>query len=123
MDDAEADPKPRYRPRRFEHDEGDAPASSWFPGPDRRAAEQQVAWRRLMSHEDADRLVGAAIEWLRGKWGEERPCPYCGDPTWEVGAPFELLRPSTERMSLVFPITCVNCGATTLLDAERAGLA
>jgi hypothetical protein len=111
--------RPRAGSRQPEHDE----PSSWFPGPEERAAEQQVAWRRLMAGEDADRLVGAAIAWMREKWGDERPCPYCGGPTWEVGTPFELSRPSGEALSLVFPVVCANCGNTALVNASRAGLA
>jgi hypothetical protein len=92
--------------------------TSWFPGPDQRAAESRAAWRRLMATDDADRLVEDVIAWIRERWGEDRPCPYCGGSTWEVGPPFELGRPSGE---LVSPVVCVGCGNTALVNARQIG--
>jgi hypothetical protein len=123
MDDAEAEPNPRYRPRRDARIGAPPPSESWFPGPDQRAAEYRVAWRRLATEADADRLLEGAIAWVRQTWGEERPCPYCGGSMWEVGMPFELAQASSDAMALAFPVMCSNCGNTTLINASRAGLA
>jgi hypothetical protein len=112
-----------YRPRPEVRSEERRPGESWFPGPDDRAAQYGVGWRRLAPETDAERLLDGAIAWVRQKWGEERPCPYCGDSEWEVGTPFELARGSSDAVALAFPVVCSNCGNTTLINAGRAGLA
>lgn len=63
-----------------------------------------------------------AIAWLTQKWGT-RPCPYCGDPNWNVGA--KLLEGRTWGEEGVIPmlqVTCSNCGQTVSVDATVAGL-
>jgi hypothetical protein len=121
-EDRSPEPNPRYKPRPDAGSEEQQYGASWFPGPDHRAAEYRVAWRRLASEPDADRLLDGAIAWIRQKWGEERPCPYCGDSMWEVGMPFELAQAPSGAMALAFPVICSNCGNTTLVNAGRAGL-
>jgi hypothetical protein len=77
----------------------------------------------LASEVDADSLLDGAIAWVRQKWGEQRPCPYCGDSTWEVGMPFEFTRGSSDAVALAFPVIRSNCGNTALINTGRAGLA
>lgn len=60
--------------------------------------------------------VAAAIGWLREKWGEERPCPYCGSTSHAVGPPGSLVHESGKAVSPSIPVVCRNCGNTTFID-------
>lgn len=96
-----------------------------------------AAWRRsrLMAIWQAQRagrelspdqrtfLVQEAINWLRGKWGESSPCPYCGNLLWEIGTPLNIAQVEGKPLSPHFPAMCSNCGHTVFINAIRAGLA
>jgi hypothetical protein len=68
-------------------------------------------------------LTQKAIEWLDEKWGEEKECPYCGEPEWVVGTAFgNLLDRDEAELSLTFPAVCDNCGNTVQIDVLRSGV-
>jgi hypothetical protein len=76
------------------------------------------AWGVLLFPDWQDR----AIAWLADKW-TTKGCPYCGNPTWNVGGKLIETRPWAE--SYVIPMmqaTCTNCGHTVSVDATIAGL-
>jgi predicted RNA-binding Zn-ribbon protein involved in translation (DUF1610 family) len=56
------------------------------------------------------------LAWIREKWGEQRPCPYCGEARWDVGPPVVL------GASPAVPVVCGNCGNTLLIDAGVMGV-
>lgn len=67
------------------------------------------------------------VAWLKGKWGDEPKCPYCGNNEWSVGVPTHLTtRPRTMpttfgSLPAVFPVMCTNCGQTVFVSAILAG--
>jgi len=65
----------------------------------------------LLAQEDA-------IRWLRDKWGDYKPCPYCGGTEWGVAPAVPVL---PEQGELVYPVTCQRCGSTTFLSAAFPG--
>lgn len=73
-------------------------------------------------------LVSAAITWLSANWGEgndSHPCPMCGEHTWEVGWPvaLPLVDPPIPGANIPhFPLLCVSCGNTILLNAFKTGI-
>jgi predicted RNA-binding Zn-ribbon protein involved in translation (DUF1610 family) len=76
----------------------------------------------------AEQLVDA-IDWTQRKWGQNHPCPYCGNQSWEVGPPVELLTEpvvSTQRFAAklepLYPVSCTNCGQTTLVRVRSPKL-
>jgi hypothetical protein len=118
------DGEPQYRPRgedpRRQRQQGESLLSQWYAGPDARSTDQLSAWTRFMQEPHSDRAVEAAIEWLGRTWGDARRCPYCDTAGWEVGPVFGIGHPPREF--LAFPVTCANCGSTTLIDAVHAGV-
>ena len=76
-----------------------------------------------MAKEDEvpSRPVGqeAAAKWIKRKWGELRPCPYCGGNAWTVTPAISLAPPvGDEGDHEVFPVTCNGCGNTVLVNAN-----
>lgn len=67
-------------------------------------------------------LVAAAINWLEERWGDQQPCPYCGNKEWTVGRPFTAALISGAAFTPHFPVTCNECGNTALINAVWAGL-
>jgi hypothetical protein len=73
---------------------------------------------RLPAPKTLDEYRDGVISWLIEKWGEETHCPYCGNPTWEVGpvvaSPKVPSWPSPAEDAGGFfpmvPIACSNCG-------------
>lgn len=64
-----------------------------------------------------------AAQWVREKWGEDKPCPYCGDNHWGVDGTLLNLRPIQGGFGyLAFQVICSNCGHTVLVNAVAAGL-
>jgi hypothetical protein len=59
----------------------------------------------------------SALKWIRQKWGDDKPCPYCGGIEWGVAAPrrFQTVEGQTEPM---FAVVCRNCGNTVLIDSR-----
>ena len=68
------------------------------------------------------------IQWLKEKWGEDRPCPMCGSPDWvvdAVGGVPQLSRKTGLNLESGFPIvpvSCTNCGFTAFMNALIAGI-
>lgn len=63
------------------------------------------------------------VRWLEEKWGASHPCPYCGNPTWQVDpTPVYLPRFQTTGAIPGYMVTCDNCANTVFILAERAGL-
>lgn len=77
--------------------------------------------RPLTPHQEQF-MVERAIAWLESTWGEERPCPYCDNPKWEIGTPFEIAATSGPPLTASFPVMCSKCGHTVFINAVRAGL-
>lgn len=67
-------------------------------------------------------LVAAAIDWLEDRWGDQQPCPYCGNKEWTVGRPFTAALISGAAFTPHFPVTCNQCGNTALINAVLSGL-
>ncbi len=103
------------------------------PAPDHPPGQDFREWalvylRRALPNADENVRQQLAEEMLRGanwleeKWGANRPCPYCGNPSWEVGIPVEIIvgaraGSSARPMAPLYPITCTNCGNTVLVRA------
>lgn len=67
--------------------------------------------------------IERATAWLVEKWGNERECPYCGNPTWGVGGRLiEARQWSDAGVIPMLQVTCTNCGHTVSVDAAVAGL-
>lgn len=69
-----------------------------------------------------DGLSKLSVEWLRARWGESRPCPYCDVATWTVGSPYDDFLRGEGKIKRQFEVTCDNCGHVVLMDAHSAGL-
>jgi hypothetical protein len=70
-----------------------------------------------------EQLVDQVIQHLTEKWGDERPCPYCGSTQWAVGK--RIVGPSLLRGLAVVPlvqVSCENCGNTVFIHLEAIGL-
>src|SRR5262245_24643893 len=69
-------------------------------------------------------LAERAITWLRDRWGDDKPCPYCGGTEWGVTGPFRLIRESIQgkRQRLaaepVYECVCRTCGNIVLIDSR-----
>jgi hypothetical protein len=101
----------------------DVPLPEPWPPPGQRTPEQQAQvemWER-------------AVAWLEKRWspgGETPACPYCGTREWSVGVPALLLSAAGGvpgggpwgGMSPVFPVMCLHCGNTVLINAILAGI-
>ncbi len=79
-------------------------------------------WAGLNTPADVG-LPEKALQWVKEKWGADRPCPYCEDNHWVVD-PSLVQVPSTQRTFsyLSFQVICTNCGNTVLLNAKMAEL-
>lgn len=63
------------------------------------------------------------VSWLEEKWGASRPCPYCGNTTWQIDpAPVHLPRFKDLGVIPGYMVTCSNCANTVFILAEAAGL-
>lgn len=79
--------------------------------------------------EEAQFEQGKLLEYLRQKWGEERPCQMCGHKEWAAADKVFELRAFKGGILMVggpvtpvIPIACTNCGNTVLVNAIVAGL-
>lgn len=66
--------------------------------------------------------TGKAVDWLKEKWGDDRECPYCGNPYWAVGPPVTFRSQMGRTPEPVFSAECTNCGHTVWINAVRAGI-
>ena len=63
-----------------------------------------------------------AANWIREKWGDQKPCPYCGGNSWVVTDAIRLAPEiGKEGDHMVFPVTCASCGNTVLVNANFPG--
>ena len=81
---------------------------------DWRETQPERANNDLSPVEDAE--TAAAIVWLREKWGDERPCPYCNNPSYFVGPPSPFALEAGGATAPQVPVICRNCGVTALID-------
>jgi len=91
------------------------------------AGEESELFRRAKERaqeirERRDRELRAAIQWLASTWQEGKHCPYCDNPSWEVGTPVEIALADGTNMSPHVPVMCTKCGNTVLINAIRAGV-
>lgn len=80
-------------------------------------------WRSALSSDDSGDLspreseeTDAAVLWLREKWGDDKPCPWCGNETYFVGPPQSLSVSEAGASTPLIPVICRNCGQTTFID-------
>src|SRR4051812_21662798 len=57
-----------------------------------------------------------ATQWLLDKWGDERPCPYCGNEHYFVAPPNSFAADPAGATSPYVPVICSNCGVTVFID-------
>jgi hypothetical protein len=70
-----------------------------------------------------DWRVAALLDWLSEKWGEERPCPYCGNVVWNVDpTPIGIERFARQGLIPAFLVACTNCGQSAYVLAEALGV-
>lgn len=64
--------------------------------------------------DDTERETPQEVErvqqWLADKWGEEKPCPYCGNTSWFVDGRMAAIR--------AYPVICSNCAHVVLLASQ-----
>jgi predicted nucleic-acid-binding Zn-ribbon protein len=65
---------------------------------------------------DRGEEASEAVEWVRRKWGDEKPCPYCGSVEYAVGPPNSFLTYEGQPTTPFIPVTCRNCGQTAFID-------
>jgi hypothetical protein len=65
--------------------------------------------------DSAEEETEAAIKWLREKWGDDKPCPWCGNDSYYVSPPESFLAP-TGRTVPYIAVICRNCGQATRVD-------
>ena len=86
------------------------------------SVDQETSNLELAELQLREAFIDGAISWLAAKWGNDRPCPYCGNPEWTVSLPFNLLLESRNTLPPHFSAVCTNCGNTVLINAIMAGL-
>lgn len=73
-----------------------------------------------------DAYVAGVVSWLTERWGPEKPCPYCGDTGWTIGAvrrvptaPNWPLEPGEVEPGFIpaIPITSTQCGHVVFINA------
>jgi hypothetical protein len=68
-------------------------------------------------------LAEAVIDFLIGKWGEHKECPFCGASDWQVGRLLQWpLWGSGDETFPAVPVICGNCANTTFINPLAAGL-
>ena len=81
---------------------------------------------RLPAPKTWDEFQAGVAKWLNEQWGRERPCPYCGNPEWDIGPakrePSAPGWPNEEddprgRFSPVVPVICTKCGHVVSVHA------
>jgi predicted nucleic-acid-binding Zn-ribbon protein len=65
---------------------------------------------------ELDAQTTAAIHWLKSKWGEDKPCPWCGNDTYYVSPPEPLALAEGGQTAPYISVICRNCGQTTRID-------
>jgi hypothetical protein len=58
----------------------------------------------------------AAIAWIRAKWGDDKPCPWCGNDTYYVTPPEPLAVPDGGQTVPYISVICRNCGQVARID-------
>jgi ribosomal protein S27AE len=67
----------------------------------------------------------AGVKWLQEKWGDDKPCPYCGGVAWSVAPPVYLVHNNHDdlyRSPPMLVVRCGTCGHTMFIDAIIAGV-
>jgi hypothetical protein len=72
---------------------------------------------------DSPDLAEPAIGSLKGKWGGERACPYCGEADWGVTGPFRIVRHTTAGQPTTglephYQAICHGCGNTVFINSR-----
>jgi hypothetical protein len=80
---------------------------------------------RLPAPKTWDEYVAGVIAWLETHWGAKKPCPYCGNPFWQIGQvrairaaenwPDKTQEPS--GFFPVVPVSCTKCGHIVSIQA------
>ncbi|MFL5896064.1 MAG: hypothetical protein ACJ76Z_13260 [Thermoleophilaceae bacterium] len=100
------------------------------PPPSHTVGAAEAYWEKMARQRAYDEWIDRAIAWLEERWGENRPCPYCANDSWDVQGAVEL-RPAPgfpqwsgdpEGFFPAFQVICTNCGHTALVNVMAAGL-
>lgn len=59
----------------------------------------------------------AALKWVRDKWGDDPPCPYCKGTEWGV-IPARAFRVDGGKTEPMYSVVCLGCGNTVLLESR-----
>jgi hypothetical protein len=76
---------------------------------------------QAVSHEESA-MLDQVIEHLVEHWGNERPCPYCGNGVWDIGPVVEFPLFFSDGIIAVVTITCQRCAHVVLLNAMTGKL-